>query len=183
MAIIGIDCDGVLRNFGKAFLKVMRGQYPQNFDETQPLDWELSCVTGMDPQEISDLYNRKHAREVYVDALPLRNSVEAYQKIKAWAEEKGHELVCVTSQKEWNRCLTMEWLAKYGFNFRKLIFATEKCRENLDFLVDDSPEFAKTWVDYRGEEGLIIFDAHYNQDAKGEFRITNLLELMDLDLS
>ena len=81
--------------------------------------------------------------------------------LSEWAEEKGHDLVCVTSQKPHASHHTLSWLGKYGLNFDTVYFRKgwKKWMVDVDYLVDDSPNNYDNWVRGRGmQEGFILND-------------------------
>ena len=73
---IGIDCDGVLRDFIGAFRKVVAQEYPNQEIPWMVTSWrfekDLPWLTGAD---IKELYREKFADIVFRDALPIDSRI------------------------------------------------------------------------------------------------------------
>ena len=192
MSRIGIDVDGVLRDFCGSLVNVVKEKYPHYLkDEFKPevepsldggmiTEWYLANNFNCSKEQLQEIYWKDHAHTIMGDGQPMYGAIKQMYDLFDWAEENDHTLVCITSQKAHARHYTLSWLGKYGMNFDTVYFrrGREKWKVDVDYLVDDSPNNHKAWVYGRGmEEGFILMDAPYNQDINSNYRITNLIDV------
>ena len=182
---IGIDVDGVLRDFCEGLTKVLREHYPQYLkkDFVEIKNWNFQNDFNCSQDDIKQIYRYDHAKEIMGNSNPINGAIEQMNDLVDWADENGHSLVCVTSQKPNIRHYTLSWLGKYGLNFDTVYFTRGryKWQTPVDFLVDDSPENFGNWVRGRGmKEGYILMDKIYNQHTKSSYRIKELWEVKDI---
>ena len=124
---IGIDVDGVLRDFITAFKSVVGQEYPNAQIPESISTWKFEDdITGLSREEIKEIYKEKFCKQCFQDALPFSEVVPAFWTLEKWAEREGHELVIVTSQVPENRHYTLSWLGKYNLNPKQVIFAKGK---------------------------------------------------------
>ena len=74
-------------------------------------------------------------------------------------------------------------LGKYGLNFDTVYFRRgfQKPDVQVDYLVDDSPNNFKYWVNKRGmQEWFILMDRPYNQEVKSNYRIKELKQVKEI---
>ena len=114
---IGIDVDGVLRDFVTAFKGVVGQEYPNAQIPEMISTWKFEDeITGLSREEIREIYKDKFSKQCFQDALPFSEVVPTFWMIEKWAEREGHELIIVTSQIPQNRHYTLTWLGKYNLN-------------------------------------------------------------------
>ena len=193
--VIGIDVDGVLRDFCGALVDVIKKDYPQYFKkdynpETEPVvggdmitDWFLANNFACTKPELQQIYWYDHADKIMGNGNPIYGAIQQMYDLFDWAKENKHSLVCVTSQKEHARYHTLSWLGKYGLNFDTVYFRRgfQKPDVQVDYLVDDSPNNFKYWVNKRGmQEGFILMDRPYNQEVKSNYRIKELKQVKEI---
>ena len=147
---IGIDCDGVLRDFIPDLIDKIKETNPELKDKILPVnswEWE-SWLPFWTEDETEDYVFVQHYKELFgINATPIKESIEDWTKLKVWAKENGHELVLVSAQRENCKELTREWLSKWGFDFDEIHFTHEKWSIDVDVLVDDSPSKLKKFKD------------------------------------
>ncbi len=195
MKTIGIDVDGVLRDFCGSLVNVVKEKYPHYLkDEFKPeiepsldggmiTEWYLANNFSCTKEELQKIYWRDHADKIMGDGAPMYGAIKKMYDLFDWADDNNHTLVCITSQKPEARYHTLSWLGKYGMNFDTVYFrkGREKWKVNVDYLVDDSPNNHQAWVSGRGmQEGFILMDAPYNQHVKSPHRIKSLDEVKGL---
>ncbi len=185
---IGIDVDGVLRDFCNALVTVIKKHYPEylkdEFDETtEPTmepdsgmitDWYLENNFNCTKKDLQQIYWYDQAKWIMGNGKPFEENVRT---LKNWTKHYNHEWVCVTSQKEHARHYTLSWLGKHELNFDKVVFAkgSDKWQVEIDYLIDDSPSNYKYWKDGRqDEDGFILLDRPYNQKIKPTHRVFDL---------
>ena len=143
---IGIDCDGVLRDFISDLKDNIKENYPEHADKIKtPETWNWEDWLPFWTEEESEKYifEDNYLDFFGVDASPIMSSVEDCPKLVEWAKENEHELVLVSAQRPQCKEPTREWLKKYGFDFDKIIFTHDKWKADVDVLVDDSPDKMK----------------------------------------
>ena len=100
---IGIDCDGVLRDFIPALIDSIKESHPQHADKIlEPNDWKWETWLPFWTEEETEKYVFE---DNYLDFFgpecpPIKESVEDWKKLKAWAILNDHELVLVSAQRE-----------------------------------------------------------------------------------
>ena len=184
---IGIDVDGVLRDFSGDLETIIKKEFPQyipgDIDSFKLDNWKLDECLTCTKKEVQEIYWYSHANEIMANGTPIYGAIKKMYDLFDWAEENGHSLVCITSQKPHARHYTLSWLGKYGLNFDTVYFRKgfEKPDVQVDYLVDDSPNNFKYWREKRGmENGFILVDALYNQHIKSNYRIKGLDEVIGL---
>ena len=183
--VIGIDVDGVLRDFCQGLTKVVREHYPEYLkdDFVEITDWNFTNDFNCTREDMKRIYRDFHAKEIMGNSNPINGSIDQMKKLFNWADENNHSLVCVTSQKPHIRHYTLSWLGKYELNFDTVYFTRGrfKWKVPVDYLVDDSPENFDNWVRGRGmKDGYIMMNQIYNQESNPSYRITELKEVMDI---
>ena len=176
---IGIDVDGVLRDFCDGLTKVVREHYPHYIkDDFVEIDnWKLANNFNCTKKDLQEIYWYDHAHTIMGNSIPIYGAIRQMYELFSWADENNHSVVCVTSQKPHARHYTLSWLGKYGLNFDTVYFRKgwKKWMVDVDYLVDDSPNNYDNWVRGRGmQEGFILMDRPYNQHIKSNYRITEL---------
>ena len=182
---IGIDVDGVLRDFCDGLLKVVREHYPHYMkdDFTEINDWTLANNFNCTKEDLQQIYWYDYADKIMGDGIPIYGAIEQMYDLFDWANENNHSLACITSQKPHARYHTLTWLGKYGLNFDTVYFTRGRFKWKIpvDYLVDDSPENFDNWVRGRGmKEGYIMMNQIYNQESNPSYRIKELKEVMDI---
>jgi len=183
--VIGIDVDGVLRDFCQGLTKVVRENYPHYLkdDFVEISDWSFQNDFNCTREDIKRIYRDEYAKEIMGDSIPIDGAIEQMYDLFEWADNNNHSLVCVTSQIPHVRHYTLSWLGKYGLNFDTVYFTRGRFKWKIpvDYLVDDSPENFDNWVRGRGmKEGYIMMNQIYNQESNPSYRIKELKEVMDI---
>ena len=179
---IGIDVDGVLRDFVSAFKGVVGQEYPNAQIPEMISTWKFEDeITGLSREEIREIYKDKFSKQCFQDALPFSEAVPAFWTLEKWAKQEGHELIIVTSQIPQNRHYTLSWLGKYSLCPSEVIFERGKHKwiHDIDYLIDDSPVNHLYWTRNRkkDKDNFIIFNRSYNQEADSKYRIDSLLDI------
>jgi len=187
---IGIDVDGILRDFCDGLTTAVKKYYPEYIKETEIpdewckiKDWHLENNFNCTKEDLQQIYWYDHAETIMGKGKPIKGSIEKMKILSEWAEENGHDLVCVTSQKPHARHYTLSWLGNHGLNFDTVYFrkGRQKWKVDVDYLVDDSPSNWDAWVKGRGmEHGFILMDRVYNKHIKSNYRINKLDEVMGI---
>ena len=138
---IGIDVDGVLRDFCHGVVRAVKLHHPEylkdDFDETtepsmdggQITDWHLENNFNCSKEDLPQRYWYDHAEWIMGNGRAFEDNVRT---LKYWIKFLNKEFVCVTSQKEHARHYTLSWLGKHGLNFDKVVFAKGKDKWQVD---------------------------------------------------
>ena len=182
---VGIDVDGVLRDFCYGLEKVVKEHYPQYLPEdyTGINNWKLSDNFIADKSDLQKIYWDDYASEIMGNSPAFEENVKQMKAMIEWGEEVGITFVCVTSQKPRARYHTAYWLGKHELNFDTIYFrrGIDKPNTPVDFLVDDSPNNYHYWIKRRGmEEGFILMDRPYNKHIKTKNRIYELDDIVEI---
>ena len=180
---IGIDCDGVLRDFIPDLIGSIKETHPQHTDKIKPVEaweWESWLPFWTDEETEKYVFEDNYLDFFGAVASPIKSSVEDWPKLKEWAIRNGHELVLVSAQRD--HCVepTDAWLKEYGFDFKEKHYTKEKWSIDVDVLIDDSPEkleiFNKRSVNY-GKS--ICYKQTWNQDSQKKYMtIDRLSDIM-----
>jgi 5'(3')-deoxyribonucleotidase len=157
-----VDCDGVLADFVKGYLKVANRNAGTQYTNDDVRDWEISVLPGLKNVQRQTLEEiGRPGWALTLDALPgaqdgmkrLVNEGEVYivtsplwlyqgtteklfeQKLdEGYAETFAHDRVL--------------WLERnFGIHRKKIIFASEKHLIEGDVLIDDKSENISGWLD------------------------------------
>ena len=174
---IGIDVDGVLRDFCNGLIEVIEMDYSDYLKDgfTEITDWQLENNFTCTKKDLQEIYWYEWAHSIMGNGRPFKKNVRT---LKNWIKDYNDiEWVCVTSQKEHARHYTLSWLGKHELNFDRVVFAkgSDKWQVEIDYLIDDSPSNYKYWKDGRqDEDGFILLDRPYNQKIKPTHRVFDL---------
>jgi len=180
---IGIDIDGVLRDFCKSFMEVMKKHYPETMLVDKLTDWQLEKHFTLSKKELQEIYLDKYCDAVFLEAPPIYGAIQQMQDLFNWADEHGHNLICISSQRPSGRHNSLQWLGRHGLGFEEVHFVMGryKWKKDVDWLVDDSPENWHNWKKGRGnDKGFILKDAVYNKHIPAENRIFKLTEIQEI---
>ena len=183
MMRIGIDIDGVLRDFGKSFMEVMKKHYPETMLQDKITDWQFEKHFTLSKKELQEIYWDTYCDAVFLEAPPIYGAIQQMQDLFDWASVNEYTLVCISSQRPMGRHNSLHWLGKHGLGFEEVHFAKGryKWKKDVDWLVDDSPENWHAWNKGRGNDyGFILMDAVYNQHIEATNRIKELKEIKDI---
>ena len=74
---IGIDVDGVLRDFCDAVTRVVKRDFPHYIkdDFTEIDDWRLANCFNCEKEDLQSIYWHSHAEEIMGNANPMYGSI------------------------------------------------------------------------------------------------------------
>ena len=185
MITVGIDVDGVLRDFCHGLEAVVKEHYPEYLSEDYKgiNNWRLSENFRATKPELQQIYWHAYSKEIMGESPAFEENVKQMKEMILWGEEVGVRFVCVTSQKPHARYHTAYWLGKHELNFDTIYFrrGVDKPNTPVDFLVDDSPNNYNYWIQRRGfEDGFILMDQPYNQHIETKSRIFELDDAVEI---
>ena len=179
---IGIDVDGVLRDFDSKVMEIIKEVYPDKILSEVTHGYDFPNV-DVPIKELAKLWQETHCEEIYREAELMPGVKEEFKLLKEWSrtQRPGHQFVCVTAQMPFNACHTHYWLGKHYFNFMEVFISNNKHNVNIDFLIDNSPKNYAKWVAAgRDEKEFILFDRPYNQDCPATNRIYKLSDAIKI---
>jgi 5'(3')-deoxyribonucleotidase len=179
---LGIDVDGVLRDFDTKVMSLIKEWYPDKVKSDVTHGWDFPNV-DMDIKELAKLWQETHCEEIYREADLMPGVKEEFKLLKEWGrtQKPGYQYICVTAQMPYNACHTHYWLGKHYFNFLEVHISNYKYKIDIDYLIDDSPKNYDKWVKAgRDETTFILFDRPYNQDCPATNRISKLSDLINI---
>ena len=178
---IGIDVDGVLRNFSSDLHRVIKEHYPEYIiDEVdtpkEMTDWDLENSFNAPKHEIQRIYREEHAETILGNGTSYVDNVDY---LREQIKKDEHTFIAVTSQHPICCHHTLSWLGKQELGFSSVVFKNgrKKWQVEVDYLVDDSPNNYNAWLQGRQmEDGFILMDRPWNQKRKSKYRVFNLKE-------
>jgi len=180
---IGIDCDGVLRDFIPALIDSIKETHPQHADKIlipEGWDWEQWLPFWTDEETEKYVFEDNYLDFFGVECPPIETAIEDWVILKSWAIRNGHELVLVSAQRD--HCIepTDAWLEKYGFDFKEKHYTKHKWSIDVDVLIDDSPEKLQEFDERSVNYGrAICFKQSWNKDSQKKYMTINrLLDIM-----
>jgi len=180
---IGVDIDGVLRNFSLDLHKVIKEFYPKYItDEVdtpkEMTDWDLENSFNAPKHEIQRIYREEFAHTILSNGTPYSDNINY---LREQIKKDEHTFVAVTSQHPICCHHTLYWLGKHELGFSSVVFkkGRRKWQVEVDYLIDDSPNNYHAWVYGRQmEDGFILMDQPWNEKVKANYRVNNIKEAM-----
>ena len=182
---IGIDVDGVLRNFSLDLHRVIKEYYPEYItDEVdtpkEMTDWDLENSFNAPKEEIQRIYREEHAKTILSNGTLI---VENVDYLMEQIKKDKHTFIAVTSQHPICCHHTLSWLGKQELGFSSVVFkkGRRKWQVEVDYLIDDSPNNHQAWVYGRQmEDGFILMNQPWNEKVKSNYRVNNIKEAMEI---
>jgi len=179
---IGVDVDGVLRDFDKKVMELIKELYPDKILSEETTSWDYPHI-DMPIKELSKLWQETHCEEIYREAELMPGVKEEFKLLKEWTRTQmpGYQYICVTAQMPYNANHTLYWLGKHYFNFLDVRISNYKHKTDIDCLIDDSPGNYDKWVKAgRDEKAYILFDRPYNKECPATNRIYKLSDAIEI---
>ena len=176
---IGIDCDGVLRDFIGDLKDNIKENYPRlagKIKTPETWNWEDWLPFWTEEESEKYIFEDNYLDFFGIDASPIQSSIEDWTILKEWAKEHGHELILVSAQRP--HCIepTEAWLQRWGFMFDEVHYTKHKWSINVDFLIDDSPEKLNQFNDKSVNGGkAICMKQLWNTDCHTKYQTIDRL--------
>ncbi len=100
---IGIDCDGVLRDFIPDLINKIKEVYPEHADKIgipTSWDWEEWLPFWTDEETEKYVFDEYFEELFGPEANVIETSLTDWPVLKEWAKNHGHELILVSAQRE-----------------------------------------------------------------------------------
>lgn len=163
---LGFDIDGVISDFVRTFLRLVKKHYDLTIKETDIYCHELDLVLGISKEERNQLI-----RETLQEDLALNPyAKETLEKLYS----EGHQIFILTARPRDLVNVTKNWLKKRGISYSHLIQLNEGEKHlaevKLDLVVEDNLEDAIGWS--RKVKSILIYDRPWNRS----FNVRNLFK-------
>lgn len=173
---LGFDIDGVIADFVKTFIQLVRKRYNLSLKETDIYCHDLDLVLGISKEEKNELI-----RETIKEDLTLYPSAkETLEKLY----REGHKIFILTARPHDLIEMTKTWLKKKRVPYTELIQLNEGekhlAKIDLDLIVEDNLEDAIGWS--KKVKNVLIYDHPWNQtwNVKGLIkRVHNWKEIFE----
>jgi uncharacterized HAD superfamily protein len=154
---LGFDIDGVISDFVKTFIKLVKNRYNLILTEADIYCHDLDLVLGISEEERNELI-----KETLKEDLALNpGAKETLEKLYS----EGHKIFILTARPHDLVKVTKVWLKKRGIPYTKLIQLNEGekylAKVNLDLIVEDNLKDAIGWS--KKVKNILIYDHPWNQ--------------------
>ena len=157
---IGIDCDGVLRDFIPDVINQINKTHPQHSDKIlvpESWDWETWLPFWTEDETEKFVFEDNFEKLFGPKANVIPSVLEDWPILKAWAARNGHELVLVSAQRPHCEEPTTDWLEHWGFKgWDEMYYTKNKHLIDVDILIDDSPEKLEMFTNESVNNGRAI---------------------------
>lgn len=172
---IGIDVDGVLRDFVEQIAVLAHKETGIRPATPTSYYYDIENETGISFRK--RIWETKEwLVPVFEDAPVIENAKEAFKK---FVDNDRYNVYIVSAQEKGTEQHTTNWLEKNGFTgFQDIIYTKKKLDAPCQILIDDKISNIKEY-DSNSRMG-ILQDTTYNQDYKTNRRVKNLIEAYNL---
>ena len=168
---IGIDIDGVLRDFVGALQWQHHIDYP-NIKPMKITEWGIEKFFPMGDWIYSYIYKFR-PKEIFELADEYENSVWMMRELR----RAGHDIWILTTQPQGTEKYTLNWLENKCIEYDHLVFTEKKLLVDCDIYLDDSPHQLQS-LGLAGKK-VVAFDRPWNRKWSGP-RVQTHQEFLDL---
>lgn len=195
--IIGLDVDGVIRDFHTGYNQAFIQHFPEHSNKTipKPDSWncffrygwneilakkwnkEVHNINLIDIEKESIYWMMNDAAKLIFEKSPIypgtKNSVNL---LKKFCEDNNFELTILSHQVGKGLGYTVNWLSKHGIylNSYKFVKTAEDKWNHCDIMIDDAP---KVLLSKPSDKVSIKIEHLYNQDCDSTFSIEDLNDI------
>lgn len=162
MAIINIDCDGVLRNLLVGMCEVYNHEFgtkmkPEHVNKYDVDEIFTLCKEYLHMSAVEFLFD-KYGSFCFRHSPMIDKAKEAIDLL----HNAGHKIVIVTYQKSYeNKINTLEWLQAHNIYYDEICFTKDKNLIKGDYMIDDCIDNLN---DIDSPTQPICITAPYNKD-------------------
>lgn len=160
---VGIDVDGVLRDWASSLSNNYRLEFPRA--QVDPITkWKTYDITPYfkNGMNVRDFFMYAKPYEVYVDAKPYSKAAEFVEKLK----KRGHDVHIVSYQPTQQlEQLTTMWLHKNNITGVTVHYTKDKHKVGLDVMLDDCTDMLAKF-NWKSSGIPVCMDKPWNQDWK-----------------
>jgi len=163
---LGFDIDGVISDFAKTLVGVIKKHYDLNLDETEICHHDLSLLLG-----ISRVESRQLVKETLLSDIGL---IEGAKEALYQLNLDGHKIFILTARSKEFESITKDWLEHMGVRYFALFMLNMGGKHladvNLDLVVEDNLKEAVSLS--RKVKNIFVFDHPWNRsfNVKGLFK-------------
>lgn len=179
--IIGIDLDGVCRNFLGALHSAFVEKYPKLQDKVGPAEtYDFAHLpfeeVGIDPHDFID---NAVPKEVFGLSPPIEGAIPAAREINSYAQRNGHKALICSHQQKHVQHYSWLWLYINKLDVPTTIFVRDsKDKWNyVDLMIDDSPHVLAEKPDNKIS---VKVNHPYNAAVPADYNIDHLSEFLPL---
>lgn len=174
---IGIDVDGVLRDFGLQFAKYAKQVRGVDVDTEDFQTWGFPNVRDeLGRKVIVDVFANPAAGEyVYQNAPPIENALTGYT---FFVNHPGIDVYIVSSQKKGYEIFTDRWLEANGFDKHiQTFYESKKIKAPVQILIDDKPDHIMSFIENKRD--AILVNQPYNLDVEFPSSVARVNDLIE----
>ncbi|MEK6933037.1 MAG: hypothetical protein AABW56_04575 [Nanoarchaeota archaeon] len=172
---IGVDVDGVIRNFPLSLIKRYKKYYPEH--DVVPLrNWSHYELHPYFPigKGIHNFYCEEHPEEIYLNAIRYSGALKFVKELS-----KDFNVVIVTNQpNEYLDHLTKEWLKLSLMPYDYFFPTPDKTKFKGEYILEDASHHLEAIL-AKGNAVPVCFSHPWNQDWTG-LRVKNYQGFLDL---
>lgn len=169
MTSVGIDCDGVLRDFNEQVRKLAQERLGLEYE---PTHWGHMFEIGDGERSLGHYVFNEWAEEIFSNAPPLHAAFQYYMR---FINDDNIRTYIVTTQNKDHEKFTRTWLERNGFNkHHETLFLSDKTKAPCQVLIDDKYENVKSYID-KARMGILITQP-WNKEHSVQKRADNLYE-------
>lgn len=173
--VLGIDVDGVLRNFVAEVLKIYNSESDKKLKHEDIKAWNIEGYIGITYEEFKNKYIIENSHLTFGSALPYE--LDIAKKIRNLKYD-GHSIHIVTSQWPETQKHTIDWLVANEIEYDSLHFTPNRSMVKTDILIDDRTSNLIE-VETLTDTISVCMDRPWNKDYKG-FRVKDFGEFINL---
>jgi 5'(3')-deoxyribonucleotidase len=174
---VGIDIDGVLRNFGFRFAQYAKQAYGIQVQPEDYLTWGFPNVRKPDGKKvIVDVFaNPEVGRFVYEQAPPITGAYTGYRR---FTDHLRVNTFVVSSQKKGYEPFSDTWLETNGFTHHiETFYEANKLRAPVQVLIDDKTDHIEAFLG--NQRDAILINQPYNQNLDLPLSVERADDLID----
>lgn len=173
---IGIDIDGVLRDFGFQFARYAKQFHGITLkaDDFEDYGFKNVKVNGK-PLVSRVFYDPQVAEFVFANAPTVTNAKSGYNM---FVNNPKFDVYIVSNQKKSQEHLSDRWLEENGFTSHiKTFYERNKLKAPVQILLDDKPSHIEKFLE--NKRGGLLINAPYNQKHNSQLSIGRAEDLID----
>lgn len=170
-----LDCDGVIVDFVKDYLRLLNKHGGTSFVHSDVVDWDIVGCLKI-PQSVSDPANAEISYDFCRNLSPIAGSVEGVKELM-----KVADILFVTSP--WSGChgwttAREEWLHQHlGVKATQVMHGSAKDWVKADLFVDDKASTVVKWQAAHETAMGVIWDQPWNRHTRGTYRTSSWEDL------
>ena len=172
---IGVDVDGVTRNFHLSLVKTYKKYYPNH--EVVPIrKWNGYKLHPYFPigEGIHSFYCEEHPEEIYLNALRYSGALKFMKELN-----KSFNIIIVTNQPNAHLdYLTEQWLKLSLMPYDEFFPTSDKTKFKGEYILEDASHHLEAIL-AKGNAIPVCFSRPWNQNWEG-LRVNNYQKFLDL---